>query len=82
MNKKLRLLIAGEPFEPYLSGEPQMLLADEDMVNNRLLITLTDWTVMVNNGWRTKLDSSDNELREVVNAISKYLDEDPPPPQR
>jgi hypothetical protein len=49
------------------------LLAGEDLVNNRLNCTLVDGAKAVNEGWRTQLDLTDEELRTVYNAIGKYL---------
>jgi len=49
------------------------LLRGEDLENNRLRCTLVDWAQAVNEGWRTQLDLTDEELRSVYNAIGKYL---------
>lgn len=51
-------------------GEPSF---QEDLANNRLLVTLTDWAKAANNGWKTSLDLDDSELREVATAINNYL---------
>lgn len=65
----MNLKIAGEPFD----GGDVFLAAGEDLVNNRLLVTLIDWAIAVNNGWKTKLDLSDEELTNVRDAITLYL---------
>lgn len=63
------LKIAGEP----IKLEEGYAVAGEDFVNNRLLVTIIDWARMVNGGWRTKPDQTDVELKEVADAINKYL---------
>ncbi len=47
------------------------LIIGEDLVKVRC--TLVDWAQAVNEGWRTQLDLTDEELRSVYNAIGKYL---------
>jgi hypothetical protein len=69
---KRPLKFAGEP-DKNTTFTMEYLLAGEDMVNNRLNCTLVDWAKAVNEGWRTQLDLTDEELRTVYNAIGKYL---------
>ena len=65
-----------------LAGQPQggrnwdgELLAGEDLVNHRMNIGIKDWAQMVNEGWRTKIDHTKEEIKELIAALQKYYDD-------
>lgn len=82
---RLKLSLWLNPMQVRVAGEPSFnrdpfpssictLFAGEDITNDRMNVTILEWSKMVNNGWRTKLDLNDKELRDVRDSISKYLD--------
>ena len=40
----------------------------------RTLVRLIDWADWIAKDWRTKVDTSDDDLRKIRDAISRYLD--------
>lgn len=67
----MQVYVAGQPFNPP-NGELKTFLEGEDFVHHRMNVTILEWSKMVNNGWRTKLDLNDKELRDVRDAITTY----------
>jgi len=65
-----KLLHAGEPDNSSL--DLRYLMAGEDLENNRLLITITNWAKLVNDGWKTEIGVDLHEVEQVLYALRTY----------
>lgn len=73
----LDTLHAGEPFPPKMTRADScaFLHAGEDLVADRMNVTILDWAKMVNDGWRTKTGIDKDEMKKVLLALQTYLQE-------
>ena len=68
-------LYVGEPQRPGGSLLDLPLLgAGEDFENNRLMMTITNWSKLENDGWTTEIGKTKEEMKEVLDALQKHYD--------